>query len=306
MGADKNALSATKLNMLHMGAQGDAAPSIFIFKELGLDINSPDAKGSTPLHWSCFRCSEVALSFLLALGPKLNERDQDGNTPLHLAVTHTDKAESTRMIKFLLIKGADTTIRNKSNLTPIQLVPAEIEARNLARDATRLLSPPGKLACLMLSTPTRKVQKNPTTLIIFIALFASVYFIEVVNVLQHLKIWQIAVNVAIVLTCAISLAYTVVSDPGFLDPKNTDFLSLLEVVDSAQLCPDCNAIRTARSRHCNVCNRCVERFDHHCPWINNCVGVRNHNSFYVFVTSMVLVLLISFVQGIYILSVVIG
>jgi hypothetical protein len=36
LGADKNALTATGLNMLHLAAQGDAAVSLYIFKELGL------------------------------------------------------------------------------------------------------------------------------------------------------------------------------------------------------------------------------------------------------------------------------
>ena len=52
------------------------------------------------------------------------------------------------------------------------------------------------------------------------------------------------------------------------------------------MCPDCEVLRTPRSRHCAICNKCVERFDHHCPWINNCVGIHNHNSFMVFLWSL--------------------
>lgn len=57
------------------------------------------------------------------------------------------------------------------------------------------------------------------------------------------------------------------------------------------MCPDCNVLRTPRSRHCAICNRCVERFDHHCPWLNNCVGINNHNSFMVFLISLSLCLM---------------
>ena len=56
------------------------------------------------------------------------------------------------------------------------------------------------------------------------------------------------------------------------------------------MCPDCEVLRTPRSRHCAICNRCVERFDHHCPWINNCVGIHNHNYFLVFLITLTLIL----------------
>ena len=89
-GANKNALTATGLNMLHVAAQGDAASSLYFFREIGLNINSQDKRGSTPIHWACFRQSEIALSYLLAWEPQINLIDIDGNTPLHLAVKYVD------------------------------------------------------------------------------------------------------------------------------------------------------------------------------------------------------------------------
>ena len=61
---------------------------------------------------------------------------------------------------------------------------------------------------------------------------------------------------------------------------------LLELIDPVQLCPDCEIVRTPRSRHCSICNKCVERFDHHCPWTDNCVGINNHSYFMVFITAL--------------------
>ena len=62
---------------------------------------------------------------------------------------------------------------------------------------------------------------------------------------------------------------------------------MLRNFDPVLLCPDCQIIRTQRSRHCSICNKCVERFDHHCPWINNCVGTANHAAFMMFLISVI-------------------
>ena len=68
------------------------------------------------------------------------------------------------------------------------------------------------------------------------------------------------------------------------------------------MCPDCEVLRTPRSRHCAICNKCVERFDHHCPWINNCVGIHNHNSFLVFLWSLTLIFSIISINCLWVLS----
>lgn len=91
-----------------------------------------------------------------------------------------------------------------------------------------------------------------------------------------------------ILAIIVAVSYSLASgrDPGKLKPEPTlDFLELLQKFSPTDLCPDCEVIRTRRSRHCAICNVCVERYDHHCPWINNCVGVRNHNPFLAFLAS---------------------
>jgi len=37
------------------------------------------------------------------------------------------------------------------------------------------------------------------------------------------------------------------------------------------------------SKHCFLCNKCIERYDHHCHWINNCVGDKNKPYFIAFI-----------------------
>ena len=85
------------------------------------------------------------------------------------------------------------------------------------------------------------------------------------------------------------------SSPGFIrKPKDIEFLEIMKLIDPVQLCPDCEIVRTPRSRHCGTCNQCVERFDHHCPWINNCIGINNHKYFMIFVGTLVCNLFLNF------------
>lgn len=81
--------------------------------------------------------------------------------------------------------------------------------------------------------------------------------------------------------------FAMCKDPGYVKkPVGVTFAQMLEQFDPVLLCPDCEIVRTDRSRHCSVCNRCVERFDHHCPWINSCVGTGNHGFFAAFIVLM--------------------
>lgn len=84
-------------------------------------------------------------------------------------------------------------------------------------------------------------------------------------------------------------------NPGYVKKsKKLEFIQLLRAFDPILLCPVCEVFKTKRSRHCNFCNQCVEKFDHHCLYINNCVGQRNHSAFLLFTIFETLTLGISF------------
>lgn len=94
-----------------------------------------------------------------------------------------------------------------------------------------------------------------------------------------------------VYTGLLLIAVLICSNPGILPkrPKGNssieelmDLLAARETpsetikeIDMQRLCYSCWVYRPIRTKHCRVCDRCVEGFDHHCPWIANCVGYGN-------------------------------
>ncbi|XP_075969640.1 palmitoyltransferase ZDHHC11 [Anticarsia gemmatalis] len=55
-------------------------------------------------------------------------------------------------------------------------------------------------------------------------------------------------------------------------------------------CHLCNIHTSSRkTKHCSICNKCVDYFDHHCKWLNNCVGRRNYVAFIACVTTALMI-----------------
>lgn len=84
--------------------------------------------------------------------------------------------------------------------------------------------------------------------------------------------------------------------PGQIkNSENLSRLSLLTEFEATELCAECLVVTMPRSRHCNVCSACVDRYDHHCPWLNTCIGRKNHATFLVFIISQVMLLFLTMI-----------
>jgi len=116
------------LNVLHLAAQGDRMTSMIHFYDR-FDLNCLDSKKGTPLHWACYMGSENVTAFLLAQhNVQIDVFDEQEQTPLHLATIYGN----TRIVRRLLIKGADRTLRNGKGEKPIEIARAN-EFNNIER-----------------------------------------------------------------------------------------------------------------------------------------------------------------------------
>ncbi|CDW75351.1 dhhc zinc finger domain containing protein [Stylonychia lemnae] len=284
-GASDQAVNKHRINMLHVSAQGDQPAALAFYKIKGIDIDSRDSKYSTPLHWACFSGADASISFLLAWNADVNAQDQNGLTPLHLAIKQADDTKSTRAIRHLLVKGANRNQEDKLGRTPLTIA-KEIRDPEFRDQIISFLEEKNNCQCFMVKTPLKRIKKSRATVIMYLFLILFSYAVSWLyfNIEIHMPY---TLDKAIHILFGLQLFFFLISwqrDPGYLkQDKSINFSTTIEKIQHHYLCPDCEVIRTDRSRHCNICNRCVDRFDHHCPWINNCIGVNNHAYFYMYV-----------------------
>jgi hypothetical protein len=85
----------------------------------------------------------------------------------------------------------------------------------------------------------------------------------------------------------LSFIFAVRSNPGYLEKGSGSEFNVPELmkkgVPSSQICMDCEVIKTDRSHHCHICNRCVDRWEGHCTWLNTCIGRGNSNMYMVWI-----------------------
>lgn len=148
---------------------------------------------------------------------------------------------------------------------------------------------------MLIKMPMQKLTKNYKTLVSFLFLILAEVVIAGVFALPF-RGFDFHTIFFIILHWIMMIFFVISSavDPGFLKSKY-DFQNLLNKLDAVYLCPDWNVIRTPNSRHCNLWNHWVEKFDHHCPYLNNWVGSRNHLPFVCFLLFLIILLIELFV-----------
>ena len=268
-GAKLEVLTRSGQNPMHLGAKSDQILMLAWLRNRDIDAEASDRQDFTPLHYASMMSCELATAVLLSWRVSVNPVNKKGQTPLHLAVL----SGSQRIIRSLLMRGAGVSHKDIDGKTPLDLAN---EKGN--EEVISLIKSPGLLSVCGIKPPQRPIKFKAMLMTIYIFLLVlgafSLVFVLEIDDKPYVVLWVLEVLSFVVACC---------KDPGYLKKHHEHkMLELASNTECFQICPECVTKRPPRSRHCQCCNKCVEKFDHHCPWINNCIGARNLGVFYCF------------------------
>lgn len=120
-GAEISAVGENNWTPLHCQIGDCEAELVRIFIKHGADVNARDSNGKTPLHKIHLEHkTEIAIpmaDMLIEAGADINALDNHGDTSLHCIA----KYWNADLVRHLIEKGADKTIRNQNNETPLDI-----------------------------------------------------------------------------------------------------------------------------------------------------------------------------------------
>ena len=139
-------------------------------------------------------------------------------------------------------------------------------------------------------------KPNPSIQIFYILFFSILFLIYYFNGItvyfphKTIPYNSIYILYTIIFFALYSFYICSISNPGIIRSTNITSLKKKYPYDflfnnDEDFCKKCNFEKINRSKHCIICDKCIEKFDHHCIWVNNCIGAKNLKYFYYFIFS---------------------
>jgi ankyrin repeat protein len=102
---------------LHQFTDNNNLKAIEFLVDKGVDVNTRNKHGYTPLHWAAWKGNIETANVLLAKGADINIQANDNHTPLHRAAANGQ----VEMVKLLLDRGANALMKDHEARKPVDL-----------------------------------------------------------------------------------------------------------------------------------------------------------------------------------------
>ena len=262
-GASIDSINNNGLNILHLASQANHPDIIvFLIEKYNFDINSLDLNGNSALHWAVYMNSYQVIDYLIYYGIDINIQEKDGYTPLHFGIIN----KNYRMVKKLIYLNCNINIETINGKNAFNLCD-EYQLNNIK--------------FLLYKS---KFHFN----LAFIVFVIFLTFIEVINQYVFINVFRVFKCSFFFLIFYIGLLYflhfIMLSNSGEIENKLDK--SLIELCENGEnlrfICPWCLIYSNPYTKHCYICNKCINYKEFHNNWINNCIGRRNIDSYFKF------------------------
>lgn len=287
--------------------------------KMGADLEKADSTyRNTPLHWAVVQGNHTAVSVLVKLNVNLLPVNKENETPLDIAKRKGDQL-SVRLIEVaarergLIASKFRQKMRESKKIcrSVIFTLPfLAIFLGSLVASLSvsyvlkfELFLSLSAILFFMFRYFSKEHRDYAHRVFLFgLAIAAKFYMIFGWLMFLHAAVpWHMQIAFFLLLVLVPYLTHQLcMSDPGIVQVTHRERCQMIigmteEPLWNGSFCPTCLVVRPVRSKHCQVCDKCIHRFDHHCPWVANCIGEKNHRLFivYLFVLDLACILMFS-------------
>ncbi|KJH40651.1 succinate dehydrogenase, flavoprotein subunit [Dictyocaulus viviparus] len=275
---------------IHLAVQSNQSVLVaYMLEKFSYCKDITDNSGMTPAMWAAYRTFGMfPIRLIIQSGANLNAQEHlSGNTALHIATQERNHSS----IRELLNGGADISIRNKQQETPLDI------AKNM-RNHKAIGFMLGITALMFF-----QLHYGVVAALLLAILLLSQCFMKFD--MHSTSSSLIPIGVSVAEPTVMVITWLVFSDPGVIEHQfdaHAAFVRSIEQCELVNYCFTCWVDKPQGAKHCSVslpsprdstrhisvhysC-RCVLHFDHHCPWLHQCITTRNLRMFLVFVASV--------------------
>ena len=310
-------------NIFHISADKNKVISLLFFYSFYYNnisyLNIANQSGWTPLHLACYKGNYEYSQYLINLGVNIDSFDNYNKTPLFYAV----QSNNSRLVKFLILNGADKNVKDKNNKKAIEYTGDKIiydilENKNIFRIAFK---------CETNYQSLKNDYRNYFMLIlsgflIFLQFFIIIKFessdvkeiysedkkfsfelvLIIFDIIFEIIIIGIYIFFQIMKKNKINSVLTNNQNPDnnnnnqfCIKENGIEYFELFKYNEN--ICVKCRRVKEMNTKHCIACDICIDSFDHHCFFLNTCIYNKNKIYFKIFLFESLATVLLNLISS---------
>ena len=307
-GADRNITTNSGYNNLMLACQTkrtyvflDEIKHQIINKQLDLNLlfNIKDKNNATLLHWAAFSDYLFGIQYLLSLNDKNNKKNNNINF-----INFINSRDNNNMtaLQYALMNNSSKVLIDLILLEDIDLYNKDSDNRDCFEYAEAMGNE--KFDEIIKTKNNRNNKLKRALYIIFFIIYnILIYFITLPIINKFfILIIQIVFNLLLIIIC-ITIKFII--NPGNPKGNKNAYNSIIyninenniyrELTEIIRYCPYCFSKREkTTTKHCPICDTCVDNFIIHDKFLNRCIG-RNNYFFYILLKIIFIFYLLFFI-----------